>query len=324
MGYPVGSTGQVYNPAGTEIGMGSAAMDYIPTLYAGKLLIKFYETSVLGEIANTDYEGMIRDQGDSVIIRTLPTISVTAHHKGMTLSDQVPESTSVTLNIDKGFYWSFRTDDPDMVQTDINSLVNEWTSEASYELRNKVEIEVLQNITTDMAAKNQGATAGVTSGTVHLGTTAAPRHFGLGPTDFIMDGGLVLDEQNVPDTGRWFLLPPVLINVLKKDNTLQDASKMGDATSVIRNGMVGMIDRFTIYKTQNLLTNGAGATMAWYCLFGTKHALTFASQLVKTKSLDNPTGFGMLHRGLQVFGYKVVKPEAMGVLVATAESGTQD
>ena len=189
MGYPIGTTGQPYNPAGTEIGIGADAMDYIPTLYAGKLLVKFYETSVLGDIANTDYEGMIRDQGDTVIIRTLPTINVSAHTKGMVLSDQIPESASVTLNIDQGFYWSFRTDDPDMVQTDINSLVNDWTSEASYELRNKVEIEVLQNIATDVGilAGNSGKTAGVNSSSVDLGTLAFPVHFGNAPTDTVLD-----------------------------------------------------------------------------------------------------------------------------------------
>ena len=43
----------------------------------------------------------------------------------------------------------------------------------------------------------------------------------------------------------------------------------------------------------------------------------FATQLTETKTLDNPNGFGMLHRGLQVYGYKVCKSEALGLLVAT-------
>lgn len=326
MGYPV--TGTPYATGGgsggtTETGFGGTgvndvAMNYIPTLYAGKLLVKFYEASVLGEIANTDYEGMIRDQGDSVIIRTLPTINVNAHTKGMTLTDQIPSSESIVLNIDKGQYWSFRTDDPDMTQTDVKSFVNDWTEEASYELRNAIEIEVLEAVEAD--AGHIGDAQGVKSASVYLGKATTPVVFkdigNCSTVDAMIDCGLVLDESNVPDPGRWMLLPPRLIANIKKSAIVQDAATMGDAKSVIRNGIVGMFDRFTLYKTNNLLYTGTDS--AWSCLFGTKHAITFASQLVKTKSIDNPTGFGMLHRGLHVYGFKVVKADALGRLYACA------
>ena len=311
MGYPVDG---VYAPGGTEVGMPTDTMKYIPTLYAGKLLVKFYEASVLGEIANTDYEGMIKDQGDTVVIRTLPTINVSDHEKGMVLTDQIPTSEAVILNIDKGKYWSFRTDDPDMVQTDIKTFVNEWTEEASYELRNKIEIDVLETVILDSDI-HKGSGAGDQSGAFDLGVGGTP--ITLAKTtivDQIVDCGTILDESNVPETGRFFLMPPRLIGLIKKSE-LKDASLAGDATSIVRNGLVGMIDRFNLFRTGNLKYTSADS--AWSCLFGTKHAITFASQLVKSKTIDNPTGFGMLHRGLHVYGYKVVKPESLGVLYAT-------
>jgi hypothetical protein len=98
---------------------------------------------------------------------------------------------------------------------------------------------------------------------------------------------------------------------LIKKSDIKDASLTGDAKSVLRNGLVGMIDRFTIYNS-NLLSGTAAAGV--YMLFGHKDATSFATQLTENKVLDNPNGFGMLHRGLQVYGYKVVKPEALGVL----------
>ena len=109
-------------------------------------------------------------------------------------------------------------------------------------------------------------------------------------------------------------MPARLIGLIKKSE-LKDASLSGDATSIIRNGMIGMIDKFKIYKTGNL--KYIAGDKAWHCLFGTKHAITFASQLVKNKVLDDQNGFGMLHRGLHVFGFKVVKPEALGDLYAS-------
>ncbi len=314
MGYPV---------AAGKVDIGASTMKYIPTLYAGKLLIKFYEASVLGEITNTDYEGMIRDQGDTVIIRTTPDLTIRDHTKGMTLQNEQPESPPVTLEINKGKYWSFVTEDVDKVQTDIKNFVEAWTSDASYQLRNEIEKTVLQDIYADVHAKNMGKTAGAQSSSFDLGASTDPlliNQDGSGTADArvvdtVVDCGTVLDEQNCPDDGRFFLMPPKVIGTIKKSE-LKDASLAGDSTSIIRNGKIGMIDRFTIYKTGNLAFDTTDA--AWHCLFGTKVATTFATQLVKNKVQDNPNGFGMLHRGLQVFGYKVVKPEALGDLYCKA------
>ena len=296
-----------------------AGTNYIPTLYAGKLLVKFYEASVLGEVSNTDYEGMIRDQGDTVIIRTLPNITVSNHEKGGVLAVESPTSAPVILEINKGKYWNFRTDDPDEVQVNIAGWINEWTTEASVSLRNAIEIDVLANMAADAGAA--GADQGAQSASFDLGTLAAPVSLTTSNiVDQIVDCGTVLDEANVPDDGRFFLLSPAEIGLIKKSE-LGDASKSGDGTSIVRNGLVGMIDRFRIFRTGNLLKVAAADNAAmttgniWYNLFGTKVATTFASQLVKSKTIDNPTGFGMLHRGLHVYGFKVVKPEALGVLL---------
>ena len=42
---------------------------YIPQLYAANTLVKYYARSVVTAIANTKYEGDIKDKGDKVIIR---------------------------------------------------------------------------------------------------------------------------------------------------------------------------------------------------------------------------------------------------------------
>ena len=296
----------------------AGSMNYIPTLYAGKLLVKFYEASVLGDIANTDYEGMIKNQGDTVIIRSLPTITVNDHSlgapttaigKGMNLTYQSPSSASVSLTIDQGKYWAFRVDTPEEVQTDIKSFINDWTEEASYELRNEIEKDVLEGVV--------GSGTIVGAATYNMGAAGAPIVLTKATiVDKMVDCGTELDKLNVPDENRWFLLPPAFIGLIKKSD-LKDASLAGDSTSIIRNGLIGMIDRFKVYRTNNLKYTTAAGDNAWSTLFGTKHAITFASQLIKSESLMNPDAFGMLHRGLHVFGYKVVKADALGCLYAS-------
>ena len=127
-----------------------------------------------------------------------------------------------------------------------------------------------------------------------------------------MDFGSVLDEQDVPENGRYLILPPTLIGLIKQSD-LKDASLAGDGTSILRNGRVGMIDRFTIYLSNLLSTfTGGGGEAATNVIFGQRHALTFASQLIKNENLRAERTFGELFRGLQVYGFKVIKPEALG------------
>lgn len=303
-----------YPRAVGKVDIGSTTMRYIPVLYAGKLLVKYYDATVLSVITNTNYEGMIKKMGDTVYIRTRPDMTIRDYVKGQTLVNEQPESTSTSLLINKGKYWSFVTDDVDKIQTDIKTFIDEWTDDAAEQLKISIDTAILGDIYSSVHASNAGTTAGRLSGDINLGT--AGNAVSIDKTsilDKIVDCGQVLDEQNVPESGRWFIMPPWACAMIKKSD-LKDASLAGDATSIMRNGLLGMIDRFTLYKS-NLLS-GTAAT-GEYMLFGHNDATTFATQLVENKVLDNPNGFGTLHRGLQVYGYKVVKPEAMGTLYAT-------
>jgi hypothetical protein len=69
------------------------------------------------------------------------------------------------------------------------------------------------------------------------------------------------------------------------------------------------LDRFTLYVS-NLLASSADS--ATEIVFGHKSAIAFASQITKVENLPNPNDFGQLIRGLNVYGFKVVKPEALG------------
>ncbi|MCK5433547.1 MAG: hypothetical protein KAJ03_12435, partial [Gammaproteobacteria bacterium] len=87
----------------------------------------------------------------------------------------------------------------------------------------------------------------------------------------------------------------------------------GDSTSIVRTGLVGMIDRFEIYMSNLLATTVDGTDTVTNMIFCQKTGLTFASQLLENEGpMRSPDFFGDLYRGLQVYGYKVVKPEAFG------------
>lgn len=284
----------------------------IPEIWSGKLLVKFYDATVFSDIANTDYEGEIKEQGDTVHIRTTPSITIRDHKMGQALVSEAPMPELVDLLIDKGKYWFFTSDDVQKHQSDYN-YVDDWTRDASEQLKISIDTGILADIYADVDSANAGATAGRKSGSFNLGATGSP--ISLSKTnviDYIADMGTVLDEQNIPETGRWIVMPPWAINLIKKSD-LKDASLAGDGTSIMRNGRIGMIDRFTIYSSNLLAISSDGGSNVTNMVFGHKSALTFASQLIKNEGpMRIEKSFGDYYRGLQVYGYKVIKGTAMG------------
>jgi hypothetical protein len=291
-------------------GVPSLSGTYIPEIWSGKLLEKFYKTTVFAQIANTDYEGEISEYGDKVYIRTVPDIVISEYQKGMSLDVQNPESDNVELLIDKGYYYNVNISDVDKKQSDIN-FMDAWGQDAAEQMKVKIDYKILNDIYGDVDASNAGTTAGKISSGINLGTTGSPVEVTKSNViDVLVQAGQVLDEQNVPETDRWAVIPAWMASRIKTSD-LKDASLTGDSKSVLRNGRLGMIDRWTLYSSNNVAHTTDGATEAFHVLMGHKSALTFASQLVKNEILPNPHDFGQLMRGLQVFGYEVIKPVSM-------------
>ena len=283
---------------------------FIPEIWSGKLQVKFYATTVLSEITNNDWEGEIKDQGDKVEIRTVPTITINNYVKGQTLSSQVPTNDVVELLIDKGKYFQVVVDDVDDVQSDLK-LMDIFTNDASQQMKIAIDTDVFSGLVDSAAAANKGAAAGAISGDLNLGnTTTAASVTASTVLDKILNMGQALDEQNAPEDGRWLLIPAWMAAMIKNSD-LKQAYLTGDSVSPLRNGKVGMIDRFTLYVSNLLPSQVIDSAKAYHIFAGTRDAITFASQITKMESLRSTTTFGNIVRGLNVYGFKVVKPEAL-------------
>jgi hypothetical protein len=382
--YPVSGSpylGASANPAYSGI--------FIPTIWSGKFVEKFYDATVLGAIATTDYEGEIRNFGDTVNIRTHPTITISAYQADQALNVQRPSSPLVTLQINQGAYFNTVLDDVMQIQADVDLLSN-WADNASEQMKVYVDTQILQVtsignsvdgaarvvVTSPAQSGNMAYPAGRLSASINLGastnstifvgsskyygaplwlgraagtsTTGTPYGLSTVPAgggftsasarailDFIIDCGLVLDEQRVPETGRWIVLPAWAAAMVKR-SAFQQAYLTGDAVSIARNGRLGMIDRFTVYVS-NLLPIGTGAgagtagatstaaaglatslaTGEYGVYFGHSLGLTFASQMTKVETLRSESTFGTLMRGLQVWGFQVINPTLVGYAVVS-------
>lgn len=285
----------------------STTVGYTPEVWSGKLVEKFYATTVFGDICSTDYEGEIKGFGDNIIIRTIPDVTVSDYQIGSTFSQadyQVPSSNVVELPIDKAKKFMVKVNSVDRAQSDLD-LVEIFANEASMKLKIAIDTDILANVPDSAAAENTGTTAGAISGDLNLGTTGAPVSITTSTAvSYLITLGQAMDEQNIGDEGRWVVLPAWYIARLKQSD-LKTASLTGDSVSPLRNGKVGMVDRLTIYQS-NLLDQTATRTNI---VAGISPGVAFAAQITEMERMQNPWDFGHLQRGLCVYGYKVVNAD---------------
>lgn len=320
MAFPVAGAATVppIYPVGSQ-GNGLKAAGFIPEIWSGKLIEKFYAATVLAAISNTDYEGEIRNKGDTVKIRTKPTITIKDYRADGLLELERPRGSVIDLLIDKGKYFNTILDDVMEVQSDLQNM-SMWADDASEQMKIIVDTDVLRSLYNQAAAANRGVTAGAISGDLNLGATTTPlvvvnENPGVGEVDVIdviLRLGQALDEQNIPETGRWLIIPTWLSTLIKRSE-LRQAYLSGDSISMLRNGRIGMIDRFTVYVS-NLLPSGVPAGLAsgeFGIYAGHSHGLTFASQINNVESMRSEQTFGTILRGLQVYGYKVIDSVAI-------------
>ena len=308
---------------------------FIPAVWSAKLNAKFYAASVYGEISNTQYQGEISGMGDKVYINTAPTLTVSNYSAGSNLTYQVPTPDMQELVIDKGKYAAFQINDVLEYQAKPN-LMDMFAADAAEQMRIAIDSNVVYNTFSGAAAANKGATAGAKSASYALGTDAAPVTLtAANVVQKVLELASVLDEQNVPETDRYLVIDPAT-RALLFQSELAKAYSTGDATSPVRNGKIGTIDRFTVYVSNQLPKGAAGTATPWTSGDGTetsvtttgtvakrkaiiaghKSAITFASQITKMETIRNPNDFGDYIRSLNVYGFKVVKPESLALLVA--------
>ena len=306
---------------------------FIPTLWSSKLNAKFYTASTFADIANTNWQGEISGIGDKIVINNIPDISIQKYVPGAGLQYQVPTPSTIELQIDQGRYFAFQVNDLLEMQSKPN-LMDTFSNDASMQMKVAIDSDCFYRSFLNGAAANKGGTAGAKSGSYNLGTEGSPFQITAGSSlKLLTSMAGVLDEQNIPETDRFLIIDPVTRQDLMQSNLAQ-AQFMGDSQSMVRNGKIGSIDRFTTYVSNNMPRLAANGT-SWISgdgsdtsvsattnankrrviIAGHKSAISFASQMTKMETVRNPYDFGDYIRGVNIYGLKVVKPEALSIAV---------
>ena len=288
---------------------------WVPRIYSKKVQIALRKASVAEAICNTDYMGEIKSFGDTVNIVQEPQITVSDYTRGATASSTALTDNELQLVVDQAKYFQFQLDDIEKRFSHIN-FQSVASDNAAYKLRDALDSNVFTYL---------GADAQVSTTANRLGTTGTPIDIGfatgeIDPLNSMSTSAKLLDIQNAPEEGRWFVGAPEWYDALANTSSKLLSVDYNAGKGSLRNGLVasGLVRGFQMYKSNNLATvdlsglTPAGSATQPVATWGQMSSTSCASQLKIVESLRSTTTFADIVRGLLVFGRKVLRPECLG------------
>ena len=272
--------------------------NFSPVIYSKQVQLAFRKNSVVENITNSDYFGEIANMGDSVKIIKEPEITVKEYARGANVQPQDLDDEDFTLTIDKANYFAFKIDDIEeahshvnfsqlasdragyrlkdnfdqdvlgylsgfaqasnnAVASSANSTVNGTkavSTAGSDELLTSMKLrkDSFGNITTSSAGDHSIPIAPRLGGATAQATATAT------PLQVIARMGRLLDTQFVDTDGRWLVLHPTFIEVLKDEDSRLLNGDFGESGALRAGLSVGKIHGFDVYMSNNLPSVGTG------------------------------------------------------------------
>lgn len=281
------------------------ALQFIPSVWAARLLVALDKALVYAQtgIVNREYEGEIRDSGDTVKIASIGDVTIGSYTKNTNIADpEILTDAEQTLLIDQSKYFNFYVDSIDRAQQNVN-VMDEAMRRSGYSLRDVQDSFVAANHVNVPAANLIG------NDTTPIAITTAALAY-----ENLVDLSVKLDEANIPSEGRFAVVPPWFHGRMLKDQRFVSAGT-SKTDMVLANGQVGEAAGFRILKSNSVPNTAA---TKYKIIAGHPMAYTFAMQVTSLETYKPEKRFGDAVKGLNVYGGKLVRPSAWAVLTANA------
>lgn len=276
-----------------------------PEIMSKELLRNMDANSVWLDCVNRNWQGEIKNQGDTVKINQPGDITVKTYVKGTPMVYESPNGKQDTLVIDQQKYFAFDIEDIDEVQANI-ALVGQYFDRA----RTAISLEKDTYIATK-------AWAGIDAGNIVTAPTG-----GLTKDNaysvFVQLRAALRWSNAIKNNGRGYdgkqpyaIVDPAVMGVLLSTDQAIHATNAGDET--IRRGSVLRFAGFDIKESTNLDRTETKHKI----IVGTTEAITFADQITKTRTLEDKDDFVAHCAGLYLYGGAVLQGKALAGLETT-------
>lgn len=307
-------------PAGSgEAFQNAKLLGYLPVLFSEDTQLKFWDLSLLTKIVNVRYEAKLKQAGEKIYIPKRPSVTVKEIQEGEKIDYQrLSAEAPIEFTIDHNVGWAYKVDDLTTQMTHVKDYISLAQEEALHAMQDYIEPLVINSMIDEIAAANQGTTAGVVSKSLNLGTPTSPITLQVGDasaTNVLADLYCVLQEQKVFSKGAkpWCVVQPRFLNVLAK-SSLSAANISGDSNPLVRRGQesVGVVQGLELYSTNYLHADDTTPT-SFPILVGTTDFMTYAMTVQQAERLRAHDEYADIYRGRSVFGFKAIQPECAAV-----------
>ena len=333
--------------------------NFSAVIYSKQVQLAFRKASTVEDITNSDYFGEIAAMGDSVKIIKEPEVSVQAYARGTQITAQDLDDEDFSLVVDQANYYAFKIDDIEAAHSHVNFMqmasdraayrlrdqydqdvlgyLTGFTQSAKHanadtarttipgtkavatagadELLSSMKLikGSFTNITTGSAGDHSIPLAPRLPGATALPTATAS------PLMVISRMSRLLDQQLVDTQGRWIVVDPIFVEMLKDEDSRLLNGDFGG--SGLQNGLIiNNLHGFRVYVSNNLPKIGTGPGTAGTAnqnanygimVAGHDSAVATAQQITKTESYRDPDSFADIVRGMHLYGRKILRPEGI-------------
>ena len=289
----------------------------IPEIFDISYLAKQYDSVLATNITTTNHIGVLKSKGDTVIIRTIPDVTIGDYYKGKKREWENCQSDPIIMTVNKASDFAVVIDDIDKAQFEDKNYLGKLADDASKKINIKIDTQMLSTVYVDAGVLNKGATAGAKTQGYNLGATGAPLGLDkINILDIIHERLQVVAAEANMDKENLFIAMPTWMKGLINVSDYKDESMTGMPSS-FAGGKFGKIGMFQTYETNLYTAITDGAFKAFPILFGSKEAIAFVTQLSKTEYFDRleaTSGSGIA--GINLYDWKCINPPLLGVLYA--------
>lgn len=273
-----------------------------PELWSKLLLKDIMDYGVMLDCVNRNWEGEIRNQGDTVHIQAIGDVTVNTHDDETPIQYQELDGETLVLKVEQAKNFAFVVKDIEKVQANVEYM-QKYTNKAKKQVVNVKDAYLHTLGMAGAHADNQMGSTAITPETIY--GICVDMFTKLSRANAIGDDGLGEDGKR-----PFLILPPEILAVVRKSDEAKHATTLGDQT--IRKGTIMQYAGFDIKQSTNVKNSEGFGILA-----GTSEGITYAEQITKVESIKDKDYFGDFVRGLYVYGAKVVQPKCLATATFT-------
>ena len=268
-----------------------AITQFIPTVWSETLYRQLDKEYIAVKNCAREFEGDIKNMGDTVKIIGLNPINVFDYTKNTDMSAPGELSDNVRmLTVNRAKAFNFVIDDIEAAQTS-PAIMKEAMRVAASALSNEADkyiYSLYETVPTENVIKSDSLTSD-------------------GVLDLLLNAQQKLLEKNVPGNEEIVLeVPPCVAAKIIKAKIMNGTSNEEE----LDKGCIGKFLGFRIYVSNNIVN----AQNYHKCFARTKRAIAFAEQINEVEAYRPEKRFADAVKGLHLYGAKVVYPDEILVL----------